>query len=258
MNTLRIGSKGEAVERWQFFLRGVGLYFGEVDGIFGEVTKDATEDFQRRHGLMDDGVAGNRTIGEAMRVGFDALTDEKDAPEVADLPLKPAFSRLDLGGRERAFGKYPYVAAPVPGNPEAIRIESTWMADNIVVVEIPQLRAIKGAPASGKVQFHEKVAPRVAELFDEWERASLMGNVLTYGGSFVPRFVRGSRTTLSPHAHGSAFDINVAWNGFGAVPAAVGARGSVRELVPIANELGFYWGGHFTKRDGMHFELARV
>jgi len=29
------------------------------------------------------------------------------------------------------------------------------------------------------------------------------------------------------------------------------------KLVPIANELGFYWGGHFTRRDGMHFELAK-
>jgi hypothetical protein len=33
----------------------------------------------------------------------------------------------------------------------------------------------------------------------------------------------------------------------------------VRELVPIANELGWYWGGHYRKRlDGMHFELVKV
>ena len=35
-------------------------------------------------------------------------------------------------------------------------------------------------------------------------------------------------------------------------------KGSVRQLVPIANELGFYWGGHFNRRDGMHFEMARI
>lgn len=258
MNTLRVGSAGDDVERWQFFLRGVGLYFGAVDGVFGQVTKDATEDFQRRHGLTEDGVAGNRTIGEAMRVGFDVVTGHLDAADAAEIPVRPAFSRLDLAGREGAFGKYPYVPAPVSGNPEAIQIQSSWVSDNIIVAEIPQLGAIQGAPASGKVQFHRRVAPRVVELFDAWDQAGLLGHVLTYGGSFVPRFVRGSRTTLSPHAHGSAFDINVAWNGFGAVPAVAGRKGSVRELVPIANELGFYWGGHFTKRDGMHFELARV
>jgi hypothetical protein len=33
----------------------------------------------------------------------------------------------------------------------------------------------------------------------------------------------------------------------------------VRELVPIANKHGFYWGGHYSKRaDGMHFEAAKV
>lgn len=258
MNTLRVGSTGDDVERWQFFLRGVGLYFGEVDGTFSMVTKEATEAFQRRHGLAEDGVAGNRTIGEAMRVGFDVVTRHLDAPDAAEIPPKPAFARLDQAGRERAFGRYPFVGAPVEGNPEAIQIQSNWAEENIVLVEVPQLAGVKGAPASGKIRFHAKVAPRVLELFDAWDDAGLMGHVLTYGGSFVPRFVRGSRTTLSPHAHGSAFDINVAWNGFGAVPAALGAKGSVRALVPLANELGFYWGGHFTKRDGMHFELSRV
>jgi hypothetical protein len=32
----------------------------------------------------------------------------------------------------------------------------------------------------------------------------------------------------------------------------------VRELVEIANEWGFYWGGHFTRKDGMHFEIAKI
>jgi hypothetical protein len=37
----------------------------------------------------------------------------------------------------------------------------------------------------------------------------------------------------------------------------VGEKGSVRELVPIANRWGFYWGGHYNGRpDGMHFEVA--
>jgi len=43
---------------------------------------------------------------------------------------------------------------------------------------------------------------------------------------------------------------------FGRTPAALGTTGSVRALVPIANERGFYRGWHFAKRDGMHFEIA--
>lgn len=56
----------------------------------------------------------------------------------------------------------------------------------------------------------------------------------------------------------TAFDVNVAWNGLGRQPALVGETGSVRELVQLANEHGFFWGGHYSGRlDGMHFELAR-
>ena len=74
----------------------------------------------------------------------------------------------------------------------------------------------------------------------------------------MPRYIRGSATTLSNHAWGTAFDVNYRWNQLGHVPALKGEIGSVRELVPRAHQLGFYWGGHFSRRDGMHFEVARV
>jgi hypothetical protein len=74
----------------------------------------------------------------------------------------------------------------------------------------------------------------------------------------VPRFIRGSHSVLSNHAYGTAFDINAPWNALGVRPALVGKPGSVRELVPLAAEHGFAWGGHFrTRPDGMHFELVR-
>jgi hypothetical protein len=49
------------------------------------------------------------------------------------------------------------------------------------------------------------------------------------------------------------------WNNLGKIPARIGSEGSVRELVPVANDFGFYWGGHFKSRpDGMHFEVAKI
>lgn len=258
MRTLRVGSRGEDVEKWQFFLRGLELYMGPVDGDFGEGTKTATEEFQRDHGLKDDGIAGNFTIGAAMHLGFSVIEDDPTLPDSLDGPPRPAFPALGAAERAATFGSYPFVPSPTPDNPEGIRITSDWVSKHIVTVTIPELKGVKGAPSSGKVQFHELVAPRVVQLFAAWGAANLADLVLTFGGSFVPRFIRGKPGLLSPHAHGSAFDINVAWNQFGRVPAQLGAKGSVRKLVPIANELGFYWGGHFTKRDGMHFELARL
>lgn len=95
-------------------------------------------------------------------------------------------------------------------------------------------------------------------MWAEWEKEGLLDRVLSYGGTFVPRFIRGSKTQLSNHTFGSAFDINVPQNMLATMPALVGKKGSVRELVPIANKHGFYWGGHFTRLDGMHFEVAQL
>jgi hypothetical protein len=258
MQILRPGSSGEDVEHWQHFLHGISLYSGEANGSFDDQTKLATQEFQRRHGLNDDGIAGNRTLGEAMRVGFGPLNDDPHLPDTLDWPPQPAFPPLDGAGKHAAFGQFTFHPAPTPGNPEAIQISAAWLDENIVVATIPQLEHVRGAPPSGRAQFHRLVAPRVVELFARWQQEGLHRLILTYGGSFAPRFIRGSRSVLSQHAYGSAFDINVEWNPLGAVPALRGAKGSVRELVPIANELGFYWGGHFARRDGMHFELGRI
>jgi hypothetical protein len=120
---------------------------------------------------------------------------------------------------------------------------------------VPQLIPIKG---TATVYFHKKGANQLVKLFKDWETAGLLYKVLTWDGAYNPRFVRGSKTVLSNHAFGTAFDINVNWNRLGAIPALVGQKGSVRELVQIANNNGFYWGGHFSRKDGMHFEIAKV
>jgi hypothetical protein len=45
----------------------------------------------------------------------------------------------------------------------------------------------------------------------------------------------------------------------GVHPARIDQKGCVRELVEIAVDHGFYWGGWFPKRpDGMHFEAYKI
>jgi hypothetical protein len=256
MQTLRAGMAGEDVEKWQFWLRGLNLYLGEVDGEFGPVTVAATKEFQRTNNLVADGIAGNRTLGVAMRQGFDAVTDDPALPDTLEWPPRPGFTPLTPSKRVELLGKFQFVASPTPGNPEGIEITDDWEAKNIETFTIPQLVGKLNAHKQGKARFHKLVGPKVQKLFERWESEGLLGHVLTYWGSYNSRFVRGSKIHLSNHSFGSAFDINAEWNGFGKVPALKGREGTVRELVVIANELGFYWGGHFAKRDGMHFELA--
>jgi hypothetical protein len=258
MKILKTGSKGIYVKNWQYFLLGLHLYEGKADGIFGIKTFEATIKFQKQNNLAADGIVGNRTIGAAMLQGFQVVKDDSKEVSSINWPEKPLFKPLlSQQARQIMFGKFYFIPQPVPGNPENIQIIDGWEAENIVTIEIPQLKKITNG--SGKIKFNKIGSKQLLNLWQDWEDADLLHLIKTWHGSYVPRFIRGSRITLSNHAFGTAFDINYQWNRLGAIPALVGETGSVRELVSIANKNGFYWGGHFSGRpDGMHFELAEL
>ncbi|MFT3924566.1 MAG: M15 family metallopeptidase [Myxococcales bacterium] len=259
IRVLRPTMRGDDITRWQAFLRGQDVYHGEIDGQFGPETLEATKRWQRREGLLDDGIVGVKTLGRAQQLGFNPGVEDDDASEHSIAwPPAPAFPPLDGEGRKRMFGEFQFVPAPVAESKEAIRILGSWVQDNIQRVEIPQLARFPNSHG-GSIQLHRLAVEPFRQFFDAVHRAGLLSKVLSFNGSWVPRFIRGSTTELSNHAYGTAIDLNLAWNKLGHVPPLKGEEGSLRELVPIANEFGIYWGGHFRGRvDGMHFELARV
>lgn len=267
MRYLRRGLKGDDVQAWKIFLRGINPYSDiVVDDSFDDQTHEETREFQAQVGLNPiDGVVGKDTLAEALKLGFNPMIDDR-VDVGPNWPAPPAgFSFLSSTERAQVFGTFKHVPAPTQGNPEGIRIVDDWVKNNIVSVVVPQLIGVIGAPKDGKILFHKKATNQLLSMFAAWEAAGLKDRILTYAGSWVPRYIRGSRSVLSNHAWGTAFDINAAWNMLGTTPALKGQKGSVRELVGIAYEHGFAWGGHFgygqigTKRsDGMHFEVARV
>jgi D-alanyl-D-alanine carboxypeptidase/Putative peptidoglycan binding domain len=258
MKVLRAGDRGDEVESWQHFLIGQGFSLGTADGIFGQHTKDATIAFQRDHNLGADGIVGQGTLGQAAMLGFEIASDDAPATDTtsANFPPPPGFSALTrTEDRQSVFGKFSYEVTDTAGD---IRVTDGWAAKNIIAVTLPFPTGLPGAPSSKQVAFHRLAAKQLVALWDAWASASLLDRVLTWDGSYAPRLTRGL-PTLSNHAFGSAFDINERWNPLGAQPALVGQKGSVRELVQLANEHGFYWGGHFrSRKDGMHFEIARL
>jgi peptidoglycan hydrolase-like protein with peptidoglycan-binding domain len=258
MRVIRQGDRNADVKRWQNFLIGQGFDPGPVDGIFGLRTHESTLAFQARHGLLADGLVGNRTIGQAMLLGMPVVEDRSEDPSSTGWPAPPSLRPLTSNTRRASvWGRFQYEPAPIPSNPERIRVLGDWAARNITSVEIPQLRGIRGAPSSARMEFHTRAADQLRALWQEWEDEGLLRCISTWDGGYVPRFVRGSRTTLSNHAFGTAFDINAQSNPLGSIPATMGRPGCVRELVEGANKHGFYWGGHFrTRPDGMHFEVA--
>jgi hypothetical protein len=172
-------------------------------------------------------------------------------------PPFPNFGALpNRAKRDEAFGHFEFAR----GSGRNIIIQGNWVQNNIIEIVIPQLAKLW---RGGKVQVHRRVADQLKAMWAAWEAAGLLHLVLTYNGDFVPRVMAGDSSQISMHSFGSAFDVNVDWNPYNVRAALVGDKGSVRELVPIAHQHGFYWGGHFRynrrtdQSDGMHFEWAR-
>lgn len=265
---LRKGDKGSAVEAWQNFLIGQGYDPKGADGDFGPGTEAATKAFQKKNKLTDDGLVGNGTYGAAAKLGFGVTTDPSTKKVSANWPVAPTdFSPTNGAKRDAEFGKFDFVHKPEPDNYENIEIKGSWESDNIISVEVPELAVALGL-AKKKVRIHRKIEKQFLGLWAAWGKAGFVDRVITWEGAFNARFIRGGATTanvknknrnaLSNHAWGTAFDINYKWNQLGKVPALLGEKGCVRELVAIANKFGFYWGGHFKSRpDGMHFEWGK-
>lgn len=271
LKVLRPGTRHEHVEIWEEFLRGCGHYMVEVDEIFDDPSVDATKCFQQEHGLTVDGWVGNQTWGKAIELGLDVLVDDATDEDGPNWPERPHDLSPIRGtaGRQQVWGNFRFRPAGTPGNPEAIQILDDWPEKNIVTIEVPQIDRIPGLRYQGQlvgggprmVEIHRNVKDSFLEMWQRWEDDGLLDRIITWAGTWVPRFVRGSRTSLSNHAFGTAFDINAPWNGLRRVPALKGEKGCVRELITIANDCGWWWGGHgwppyYSKLDGMHFEAT--
>lgn len=73
----------------------------------------------------------------------------------------------------------------------------------------------------------------------------------TWDGCFNIRKKRGL-TSMSLHSWGIAIDVNAAWNGLNKEPQLS------KEFVNCFTLAGFDWGGTWTRKDGMHFQLKTI
>jgi hypothetical protein len=264
MKLLKLGSQGPEVARWENYLAGMGFRV-VADGRFDEDTVQATKKWQRDHALRPDGIVGALTLAEAMideseihnRVFAALETDEgsEDRNSIYWPPSPKDLKPLSVSRRKKLFGEFEYKMLSREGG--RVQILGSWVKDNIVTVE---LEASEGHVV---LRLHRKVAGRFEALFKAWQEADVERHIISWNGSFVPRLKRGSPRAdeygLSNHAFGIAIDINADFNGLNVVPPRATATGTVRPLVKLANEHGFYWGGHFKSRlDGMHLEAASL
>lgn len=284
--TLKEGMSGQDVQAWQQFMRGFQIADDGTstagpddvvvaDGKFGPKTTRATKAWQTTVGTMPDGVIGTNTWMLAVKNGFnpeavptldkgdqDVDPDPSDTTSattvvdktLASWPPRPSWAKplVSQAERDAVLGKIEYVAAPTASNPEAVHITNDWAKDNIVKFDIPQL-------SKNPISMHKSAGPQFKAWLDACEKMGVL-NIISFGGCWVPRFVRGSKTRLSNHTWASAIDINVPWNGRGRQSALVGQKGCLREMVELAPDFGLFSGMWYkgAPEDGMHIELFKI
>lgn len=69
----KYGSRGDEVKQIQTKLKNWGYYNGSVDGVYGSGTLTAVKNFQKKNGLIVDGIAGKKTL-QAMGINTTSST----------------------------------------------------------------------------------------------------------------------------------------------------------------------------------------
>lgn len=89
------------------------------------------------------------------------------------------------------------------------------------------------------------------QAFSNLIERGYVNELKTFDGCFNVRKKRGL-TSLSLHSWGIAIDVNAAWNGLNKTPILTAG------FVKCFTDAGFDWGGTWTRKDGMHFQLNRL
>jgi hypothetical protein len=260
MTTLKRGNSGPEVESLQSFLNNFVEPDILTDGSFGEGTESAVRAAQAeaiRRGLKigsakPDGVVGPMTAGAFQQMGWQRFEPSKVDPNFA----KPNhYTALTTADKITKFG-IPGTPSdpPVPGGPI---MASPEFKARLVTVDMRDYMTLPDGFQS-VLTLNARVKDQWVALFNDIESAGHSGDLISCGGSYVPRYVRGSTKTFSSHAFATAIDLNAPQNWLGATPAREGEPGYIGRVVALAKKYYIYSGIWFTRIDGMHLESTRT
>lgn len=102
-----------------------------------------------------------------------------------------------------------------------------------------------------KLYCNKDIIAPLTQAFKNLISRGKVSELKTFDGCFNIRKKRGLNS-MSLHSWGIAIDVNAAWNALGAQPTLSA------EFVKCFTDAGFVWGGTWTRKDGMHFELANI
>lgn len=138
----------------------------------------------------------------------------------------------------RAKDCYAKYGQPAANNP--------WMT----MWNVPAKYQINNFPA--KLWCNKDLIGPLSKALDNLLLTGVIAELCTFDGCFNIRKVRGSETEMSLHSWGVAIDLNATTNALGAKPTFSA------KFVKCFTDAGFDWGGNFTKKDGMHYQLSKI
>lgn len=120
---------------------------------------------------------------------------------------------------------------------------------NMVVWDIPTNLEVGVIPK--KLYCNKDMIEPLSKAIQALIDTGKINELKTWDGCFNIRKKRGL-TSMSLHSWGIAIDVNAAWNGLGKEPVL--SEGFVK----CFTDHGFDWGGTWTRKDGMHFQLSNI
>ena len=131
------------------------------------------------------------------------------------------------------------------GDPTIAANEGKYM----VLVNVPTHLQVGKIPK--RIYLNKDLQAPLMKAFDNLVRTGYVRELKSWDGCFNVRKQRGA-SSQSLHSWGIAIDVNAAENPLGAIPKL--SYGFVRCFL----DAGFDWGGNWTRKDGMHFQLKTI
>ena len=135
-STLQVGDRGDEVRRLQEELARYGYYEGDIDGVYGNQTRRAVEQFQYQHGLSADGMAGRVTLTVLYESGQVRLSPNAVTP--APSPTSGLSVALTEAPATPAAAETP---APAATEPPAATVSATPAATPAATTATPTATA---------------------------------------------------------------------------------------------------------------------
>lgn len=228
-STIKKGSFGEDVKRWQQFLQTAGYNIPFVDGAFGPQTEKETLKFQVSHGLKADGIVGPKTWNFVTAVSNNTPLSEK-------WPKQNYTSMVNFYG-------------PV--------------GENQTSLELPYKLSLAWDKTKqlSKITCHQKVAESLYKIFEDTLKTYGQSKVTAlrldvFGGCLNVRKKRNG-SSWSIHSWGAAVDLDPDNNqlSWGKNKASF-AKPEYNDFWEIVESQGWVSLGRSSNFDYMHFQAA--